>query len=133
VLVVDDDVRSLRLMAIVLGKAGYRVVTVTGGQQGLECLFTEQPDIVVVDLMMPGMDGLEFCRRVRAAGSRGAVPLAVFTAMGSDDVRQHALRAGADTVLVKPFERQALLAELARLVDRDPLAPSQGDRLPPGE
>ena len=117
VLVVDDDLRTLKLMTIVLGKAGYRVATASDGLQGLECLRTEQPDIVVGDFLMPRMDGLEFCRRVRGLPALGGIPLVMSTALGSDDIYQQALGAGVDAVLLKPFERQALLDELARLLD----------------
>jgi CheY-like chemotaxis protein len=121
VLVVDDDPRALALMTIVLGKAGYRVATATGGDRGLETLSTERPDLVIVDLLMPGMDGLEFCRRVRAQTQSADLPLMLSTAMATDDVRQQALGAGVDAVLTKPFERPALLEELARLLDADRL------------
>jgi CheY-like chemotaxis protein len=105
-------------MTIVLGSAGYRVVTASDGRQGLECLAAESPDLVLVDLLMPGMDGLEFCQRVRQLPQLGSLPLALFTAMASSDVRHRARSAGANAVLVKPFERLALLDELARLLDR---------------
>lgn len=120
VLVVDDDLRALKLMRIVLGTAGYRVVTASDGLQGLERLSGERPDIVVVDFMMPGMDGFEFCRRVRGLPVLGDTPLVLCTALASDDVRRQALSVGVDAVLLKPFERPALLDELARLLDAEP-------------
>jgi CheY-like chemotaxis protein len=117
VLVIDDDARSLMLMTIILGKAGFRVTTAADGERGLEAMSVERPDIVLVDLMMPVMDGLQFCRQVRAQESLGDLPLVLSTAMASEEVRQQALDAGANAVLTKPFERPALLAELARLLD----------------
>jgi CheY-like chemotaxis protein len=116
-LVVDDDPRSLKLMTIVLGNAGYRVVTASDGPAGLERLVAEQPDIVMVDLMMPGMDGLEFCSCVRALPALGDTPLVLATAIAADDVREQALNAGVDALLVKPFERPLLLGELERLLE----------------
>lgn len=127
VLVVDDDPRSLKLMSIVLGKAGYRVLTAGDGARGLERLVAERPDLVIVDLLMPGMDGLEFCRNFRQLPGLGTRPLAMLTAMASDEVRRQACQAGADAVFVKPFERLELLAELARLLERSAAAPTERD------
>lgn len=117
VLVIDDDPRSLELMTIVLGKAGYRVVTASDGHAGLECIAMERPDVVLVDLLMPGIDGYEFCRRVRAGPGLADLPLVLFTAMASTEVQLQAGRAGANSVMMKPFDRAELLDCLARLQD----------------
>lgn len=117
VLVIDDDPRSLKLMTIVLGKAGYRVATASDGHAGLECLAIERPDVVLVDLLMPGIDGLEFCRRVRDRPGLADLPLVLFTAMASAEVRRQARNAGANSIMMKPFDRTELLDCLARLRD----------------
>jgi DNA-binding response OmpR family regulator len=126
VLVVDDDPRSLKLMTIVFGKAGYRVVTAEDATRGLEALREQRPDAVLVDLLMPGIDGLEFCRQARVARGAGELVLALFTAMASDEIRRMAIAAGADEVFVKPFDRSELLARLADLLGRVGNAGSDG-------
>lgn len=118
VLVVDDDQRSLNLMTIVLGKAGYRVLTARGAAAGLEVFSMERPDAVLVDLLMPDIDGLEFCRRVRGSTGRPGPTLVLFTAMASTEVRRQAQAIGADDVFLKPFDRSALLERLADLLQR---------------
>jgi DNA-binding response OmpR family regulator len=118
VLVVDDDPRSLKLMAIVLGRAGYGVVTVENAARALEVFRDLRPAAVLVDFLMPGMDGLEFCRRARAMVGAGEPVLALFTAMASGELRRQALQAGADEVFVKPFDRLELLSRLAQLLSR---------------
>lgn len=118
VLVVDDDSRSLKLMTIVLGSAGYRVVTMQDAARALEEFRDLRPDAVLVDFLMPGIDGLEFCRRARGTPDVGEPVLVLFTAMASDETRRQALAAGADDVFVKPFDRMELLSRLAQLLSR---------------
>src|SRR3990167_8540820 len=118
VLVVDDDPRSLKLMRIVLGKSGYRVVTAEDATRGLEVLREQRPDAVLVDFLMPGIDGLEFCRQARVAQGASKPVLALFTAMASDEIRRRAEEAGADEVFVKPFDLSELLSRLAELLGR---------------
>jgi DNA-binding response OmpR family regulator len=119
VLLVDDDPRSIKLMQIVLGHAGYHVLAATDAQAGLETLDRERPDLVMVDLLMPGTDGIGFCRQVRQRPGNDALPLVLFTAMAAADTRQQALQAGADDVLVKPFDRGELLGRLEQLLARN--------------
>lgn len=118
VLVVDDDPRSLKLMRIVLGKSGYRVVTAEDATRGLEVLREQRPDAVLVDFLMPGIDGLEFCRQARVAQGASKPVLALFTAMASDEIRRRAEEAGADEVFVKPFDLPEFLSRLAELLGR---------------
>lgn len=116
ILIVDDDPRSVRLMNIVLGHAGYRVLSATNAEDGLVVLGRERPDLVMVDLLMPGIDGIGFCEQARALPGQRRLPLVLFTAMANAETRRKALNAGADDVLVKPFERQALLERLEQLL-----------------
>jgi CheY-like chemotaxis protein len=122
ILVVDDDPRSVRLMNIVLGHAGYLVHSASDAEEGLVVLGRERPDLVLVDLLMPGTDGIGFCERARQMPALGALRLVLFTAMANSETRRRALGSGADDVFVKPFERQQLLQRLDEL-----LASSEGD------
>jgi two-component system response regulator MprA len=116
ILVVDDD-RSLRdalRRALIL--AGYDVATAENGQEALTRIAAEEPDAVVLDLGLPGVDGLEVCRRVRATGSR--VPILMLTARDAVADRIEGLDAGADDYLVKPFDLGELQARLRALLRR---------------
>ncbi len=115
-LIIDDD-RALRdalRRALVL--AGYEVQTAPDGEQGLARIAQLAPDVVVLDIGMPGIDGLEVCRRLRAAGDR--VPLLMLTAREAVEDRIDGLDAGADDYLVKPFDIGELKARLRALMRR---------------
>jgi DNA-binding response OmpR family regulator len=115
ILVVDDDPRLAALVAEYLGEAGFRVSVVPDGRTGLERLKREPYDAVVLDLMLPGMDGLEVCRRLRATSD---VPVLMLTARGQAMDRVVGLEMGADDYLPKPFEPRELLARLRAILRR---------------
>ncbi len=116
ILVVDDEpaVRSAVRRALVL--AGYDVETADDGSQALAALSGRPPDAVVMDVLMPEIDGLEVCRRLRAAGDR--TPVLLLTARDGVSDRVGGLDAGADDYLVKPFALEELLARLRALIRR---------------
>ena len=114
-LVVDDDARSRELLQQLLKLDGYEVRAVDGGQAALTLLEDEMPDVAVIDLRMPGMDGLELCRKIRGLARSGRdLPVVVLTGMDDEDARQAALAAGADDVLAKPVLRAVLYEHLSR-------------------
>jgi CheY-like chemotaxis protein len=108
VLVVDDDSRSRELMRIVLAAEGCRALLAADGLEALGMLQEHGPDMVLVDLRMPGMHGLEFCRRARAMHQAAAVPIVVLSGATDETSRSDAFAAGADAFLVKPMNRRAL-------------------------
>lgn len=116
VLVVDDEpaVRDAVRRALVL--SGYEVQQAADGREALEALAAAAPDAVVLDVLMPGVDGLEVCRRLRAAGDR--TPVLMLTARDAIADRVTGLDAGADDYLVKPFALEELLARLRALLRR---------------
>lgn len=116
VLVVDDDERSLELMKIVLGHAGYRVLTAPDGHVAIDLLATEVPQLVLADMMMPGMTGVELCQWVRGQPRLAATRFLLLTGMDDEDTRAQARSAGVDDVVVKPFERASLLRRLAAVL-----------------
>lgn len=118
VLVVDDDERSRKLLEIVLAMEGYRVVSAASGQEALAAIELQQPDVVVLDFLMPGMDGPELCARVRALPLPRKLPLVVLSGMDDPDARRAASEAGADDFIVKPFDRADLRERLAGLLGR---------------
>jgi two-component system, OmpR family, response regulator MprA len=116
ILVIDDD-RALRdALRRALSLGGYDVELAENGQHGLSQLASTGPDAVVLDVGMPGIDGLEFCRRIRGAGNR--VPVLMLTARDAIEDRIDGLDAGADDYLVKPFDVGELQARLRALLRR---------------
>jgi len=107
VLVVDDEPRYLGLVQINLETDGYNVITAMDGQQAVEAVAHNKPDIVLLDVMMPVMDGFTACERIREFSS---VPIIILTAKGEERDRVRGLDAGADDYIVKPFSAQELLA-----------------------
>ena len=122
VLVVDDDDRSRELMRIVLRHAGYRVVAAPGPQAAIALLATERPAIAIVDLLMPEMNGLEFCRWLRGQPALATLRFVLLTGMDTHETRSDAREAGADAVVTKPFDRLRLLEQLAALLAPGPVA-----------
>lgn len=106
VLVVDDDVELQDMVQMLLNGAGYRVATATDGGQALEKVEQEMPNLILLDMKMPGMDGWKFAREFRARHNR-SVPIVVVTA--AEDARKRAEEVGAEGHLGKPFEIDELL------------------------
>jgi two-component system response regulator MprA len=116
VLVVDDEAAVRKAVRRALVLAGYEVDVAEGGPEALAALAGGGPDAVVLDVLMPGVDGLEVCRRLRASGDR--TPVLMLTARDSVADRVTGLDAGADDYLVKPFALEELLARLRALLRR---------------
>jgi two-component system response regulator MprA len=117
VLVVDDDPSIRRMLARVLGGAGYAVQSASGGGDALVLIERSVPDLLVLDVAMPAVDGLAVVRRVRARGL--ALPVLLLTARDAVRQRVEGLEAGADDYLVKPFDTDELIARLRALLRRN--------------
>jgi DNA-binding response OmpR family regulator len=109
ILVVDDDQRILNFVRSKLNISGYKVLTATNGLDGLEQAQAQEPDLIVLDLLMPKMDGLEMLKELR---SFSAVPVIILTAKGTDVDRIKGLQLGADDYLPKPFNPDELVARI---------------------
>jgi adenylate cyclase len=114
VLAVDDQPTNLRLLDAVLTPRGHQVLTAASGAEALALLETEDVDIVLLDILMPEMDGYEVCRRIRSTPATEFLPVVMITASGSEQ-RLAALEAGADDFVTKPFDKSELLARVASL------------------
>lgn len=128
VLVVDDDAALSEMIGIVLQSEGYETAFCSDGATAVDAYHTEQPDLILLDLMLPGMDGIEICRRIRA---ESGVPIVMLTAKGDTADVVQGLEAGADDYITKPAKPTELVARVkARLRDRQ----TQGtERLPIGD
>ncbi|HET9301308.1 MAG TPA: response regulator [Propionibacteriaceae bacterium] len=114
ILAVDDQPANLRLLDAVLSPRGYRVVHATSGEQALELLPSSGVDLVLLDIVMPGMDGYEVCRRIRSVPETAFLPVVMITASGHQE-KKRAIEAGADDFVSKPFDQSELLARVASL------------------
>jgi two-component system response regulator MprA len=122
ILIIEDDEAILKFLRRGLAYEGYQVDTATDGQSGLGLARDNPPDLVVLDLMLPGIDGMEVCRRLRAGGP---VPILILTAKDSVNDRIQGLDMGADDYMVKPFNLDELLARVRALLRR-----TQPERVP---
>ena len=114
ILAVDDQPANLRLLDAVLSPRGYRVIRASSGEQALELLPSSGADLVLLDIVMPGIDGYEVCRRIRSAPDTAFLPLVMVTASGNQE-KIRAIEAGADDFVSKPFDQSELLARVASL------------------
>jgi two-component system, sensor histidine kinase and response regulator len=116
VLVVDDNLQNREVAEGHLVGAGYRVVQAEGGAEALAALAGRRPDLVLLDVLMPGMDGYETCRRIRALPEGGDVPVLFLTALGDLETHRAAMESGADDFLTKPLNRTELLIRVRSLL-----------------
>jgi two-component system, OmpR family, KDP operon response regulator KdpE len=117
ILVVDDEPQIRRVMRATLTAHGYAIVEARDGQEALEKMQSERPDLVILDVNMPVLDGLETCRAIRAGSN---VPVIMLTVRSAEKDKVRALDAGADDYIVKPFGIQELLARIRAALRRSP-------------
>jgi len=118
ILVIDDEMQTVKLVGMLLQRRGYEVVAATLGSQGLEKSRAERPDLIVLDIMMPDMDGFEVCRRLRADPTTAGIPVIMFTAKTLVDDKVTGFQAGADDYLTKPVHPDELATRVEALLAR---------------
>jgi len=118
ILVVDDDLETLRLVGLMLQRAGYEILAASGGSQALAVAESEKPDLILLDIMMPDMDGIDVMRRLRNNASTQDLPVIMFTAKTQVDDKVSGFEAGADDYLTKPIEPRELVARVKALLAR---------------
>jgi pilus assembly protein CpaE len=118
ILIVDDEIDTLRLVGLMLERQGYSIVAAEGGEQALEVVRREKPDLILLDVMMPDLDGLEVARQIRSDEELGDIPIIMFTAKTQVEDKVMGLEAGADVYLTKPTQPRELFAQVKVLLAR---------------
>ena len=122
ILVVDDDPTSLKLLDLVLNKEGYQVTTASNGLEALRKARLESPDLLILDVMLPGFDGFEICHRLRTEPATATMPIMMLSSKQQKSDQDAASKVGANAFLPKPVDRKALLTKVTELL---------GDQKPP--
>lgn len=128
ILVVDDEPDILSVLVYHLSREGYRVTTAVNGQGALTSAEAEQPDLIILDLMLPGMDGYEVLQRLRGAESTSSMPVILLTARREEDERVRGFEVGADDYITKPFSARELTLRVEALLRRSKAEPVSASR-----
>jgi two-component system alkaline phosphatase synthesis response regulator PhoP len=126
ILIVEDEKDILQLVKLYLEKEGYRTVTASTGPEGLAQVRSEKPDLLVLDLMLPEIDGLEICKRLRSAPDTAMLPIIMLTAKAEESDTIIGLELGADDYVTKPFSPKTLVARVKALFRRFERKPEDG-------
>ncbi|MBT4544237.1 MAG: response regulator [Alphaproteobacteria bacterium] len=118
ILIADDDQMIVRLLEHKLKQSGYEVLSVHDGAIALETAITEKPDLIVLDGMMPGLDGMEVLRRLKESEDTKSIPVIMLTARAQETDIVDGLSLGADDYLVKPFIPDELMARIKRYIEK---------------
>jgi adenylate cyclase len=118
ILVVDDTPQNVKLLADLLSVKGYEVSTAANGEQALEKVATERPDLVLLDVMMPSRSGYDLCREIRARPQLAAMKVIMLSAKGGQADLRKGVDAGADLYITKPFSNRELLERIHELLAR---------------
>lgn len=128
ILVVEDEEDILALLHFNLIKAGYNADCASHGEEALALVAEKNPDLILLDLMLPGIDGLEICRRLRSEDTTSGIPIIMLTARGEEDDIIRGLELGADDYVTKPFSIKVLLARIQTVLRRKNLLQQETDQ-----
>ncbi len=117
ILFVDDEPDQVMMISLRLQKNGYTVISATNGEEGLKKAIEENPALILLDMLMPGIDGFEVCRRLRKNPATKHIPIISTTAVGIDDVEFQCHAAGANDCVRKPYDSADLLIKIRRLLE----------------
>lgn len=126
ILIVEDEQSIVDILSFNLTKEGYDTLEALDGPTGLQLALEQNPDLILLDLMLPGMDGFEVCRRVRESGS--SVPIVMLTAREEEDDKVLGLELGADDYITKPFKNRELLARVKANIRRVDMGAGAGSK-----
>jgi pilus assembly protein CpaE len=120
ILIIDDDIDTLKLVGIMLERKGFRILASTTGNKGLQLAKTEIPDLILLDIMIPDMNGYDIARSIRSAPETETIPIIMFTARSQVDDKVEGLEAGADAYITKPARPRELFAQVNSILKRAP-------------
>jgi len=118
ILVVDDDIHATTLFDTILSAKGFEAIIVNDSSTAVQVVNSTNPDLVILDLMMPEPNGFEVCRMLRADQRLSNMPIVIFTAMGDKESKDAAFEAGADEFLTKPFRVEDLMQRIRALIEK---------------
>ena len=118
ILVVDDDIHATTLFKTLLTAKGFEAVVVNDSSTAVEVADSTEPDLIILDLMMPEPNGFDVCKLLRADQKYSQTPIVIFTAMGDKESKDAAFEAGADEFLTKPFRVEDLMQRIRVLIDK---------------
>jgi len=118
ILVVEDDPGAIRLVSYTLEQEGYEVITALNGLEGLKKARADKPDLLILDVMLPGLDGFEVCRRLRADDETAGLPILMLSAKAQEIDKTTGLKIGADDYLAKPADPADILDRVSNLLAR---------------
>jgi DNA-binding response OmpR family regulator len=124
ILIIEDNQETARILELSLKREGYQIVIALDGLRGLELAQAQPPDLILLDLMLPGIDGFEVCRRLRANPVTAGLPILILSAKTQEADKQLAAQLGANSYLAKPYRRAELLAAIQALLPNQPQSPS---------
>ncbi len=116
VLVIEDNEKNRYLISFLLKGAGFEVIEAVTGEEGVEMAISKRPDLVLMDIQLPGIDGYEATRRIRASGSDGAVPIIALTSYAMTGDRERALAAGCTGYVEKPINPDTIMDEIQKYI-----------------
>ena len=119
ILVVEDNERNMYLIAFILEKMGHRVLRAVTGEAGVEVAERERPDLILMDIQLPGIDGFEATKRIRASATAGGIPIVAITSFAMTGDRERLLAAGCNGYIEKPIDPDTIMAQIAGFL-RDP-------------
>ena len=128
VLIIEDDPATSRLVEYSLRHAGYQVIRAANGLEGIRMARSEAPDLVILDVMLPGLDGYEICHRLKGDAATARLPILMFSAKAQEIDRNTGLKVGADEYLTKPAAPADIVGRVQKLLaKRDVTAPARKD------
>jgi two-component system, cell cycle response regulator DivK len=114
ILIVEDNTNNMYLISYILKKKGYEIIGATTGEEGVELAIKEKPDLIIMDIQLPGIDGLETTKRIRTSGADGNTPIIAITSYAMTGDKEKALEAGCTGYIEKPINPDTVLGEIER-------------------
>jgi len=118
ILIVDDEIQLIKLVQMRLEAHGYEVIAANDGEEGLEKAKIEKPDLIILDVMMPKMDGYQVCRLLKTDALYTNIPIILFTGKAQDEFEEIGDKVGADAFIRKPFDSKVLLGKVEELLKK---------------